>query len=358
MADQDRTAAHALIEQLKRNPWRFDFFQAMRLIECHDSDKPRLGLSRQLSDDPDVRFGQEVSLDFPPTSLASWEKGPGKALEKGAQSESDDPEYEFSGRLNVRFFGLFGPNGPLPLHLTEYALERIGERDPSFSRFADLFHHRMLCLFYRAWAEAQPVVHYDRHGKGLEEDRFSFYLASLLGLGMDSLRNRDEMPDRLKLLFAGHLSCQSRHAEGLRSIIHAFFGVPVRIGEFVGEWMDIALHEQTRIGAADQANRLGFSTVLGERVFGCQHKIRIVLGPLDMGFYKAMLPGQPGLKELSAILLNYMGHELVWELNLILRQPDIPPLCLAGQAQLGWTSWLGAKKAHGDDLILNASPAG
>jgi type VI secretion system protein ImpH len=197
------------------------------------------------------------------------------------------------------------------------------------------------------------VVHYDRHKQGLEEDRFSRYLGSLFGLGMDSLRGRDAMPDLAKLLFAGHLSCQARHADGLKAIIGEFFGVPVRIGEFAGEWMDIAPHEQTRLGANEQAGQLGLSTVLGARVFGCQHKIRIVLGPLDLAFYRAMLPGREGLEELAAIVRNYAGDELAWEVNLVLRQADVPPLRLDGAAQLGWTSWLGKKDGDADELALN-----
>jgi type VI secretion system protein ImpH len=284
----------------------------------------------------------------------------------------------FPDRLNVHFFGLFGPNGPLPLHLTEYALSRAGERDHTLTRFADLFHHRLLCLFYRAWAESQPVVHYDRsrvafrppsHAPdgssvpdppsalkdALHEDRFSRYLGSLFGLGLDSLRERDAMPDRAKLLFAGLLSCQTRHADGLKIIIAEFFGVPAQIQEFVGEWMDIAPHEQTRLGMHEQAGHLGLSTVLGERVFGCQHKIRIVLGPLDLAFYRAMLPGEYGLVELAAILRNYIGDEFAWDVNLVLRQTEIPPLKLDGGAQLGWTSWLGEKNGDAEDVILNSS---
>jgi type VI secretion system protein ImpH len=342
MADQDRTAAHALIDRLKSDPSRFDFFQAMRLVECYYADLPRLGTSEKLADDPPLRLGQAVGMDFPPSALASWREG----------AEKKDGK-QFPDRLDVRFFGLFGPNGPLPLHLTEYALSRAGERDHTLTRFADLFHHRLLCLFYRAWAESQPVVHYDRHAQALQEDRFSRYLGSLFGLGLDSLRERDAMPDRAKLLFAGLLSCQTRHADGLKIIIAEFFGVPAQIQEFVGEWMDIAPHEQTRLGMHEQAGHLGLSTVLGERVFGCQHKIRVVLGPLDLAFYRAMLPGEYGLVELAAILRNYIGDELAWEVNLVLRQTEIPPLKLDGVAQLGWTSWLGEKNGDANDVILN-----
>ena len=330
MADQDRAAADALIESLKREPWRFDFFQALRLLENHYAERPRLGTSQVLHEDPPLRLGQNVSLDFPATALASW----------------NDALAVMPERLQTWFFGLFGPNGPLPLHLSEYALQQA----PDLPRFADVFHHRLLCLFYRAWAEAQPTVQFDRHAQ--DEDRFSHYLAALFGLGMDSLRDRDALPDLAKLSFAGHLSCQTRHADGLQALLAAHFGVPVRIEEFIGEWMDIAAHEQTRLGENRPAGLLGQSAVLGARVFGCQHKIRVVLGPLSLEAYLAMLPRQAGAIELAASVRNYTGDELAWEVNLILRHEEIPPLRLDGSAQLGLTSWLGCKDGDADDLTL------
>ncbi|MFM8330686.1 MAG: type VI secretion system baseplate subunit TssG [Candidatus Methylumidiphilus sp.] len=335
MADQDRTPTHALIAALRQEPWRFDFFQAMRLLECHYADQPRLGTALKAADDP-LRLAQAVELDFPPSALAAWEAG-----------EAGHPD-----RLLVRFLGLFGAHGPLPLHLTEYARERIHHHgDHTFARFADIFHHRMLCLFYRAWADTQPTVQFDRPGA----DRFAVYLGSLFGIGMPAYRDRDAMPDRAKLLFAGHLACQTQHADGLCAIIGEYFGVATAIVEFVGEWMDIAQSEQTRLGVAPHAGALGLSTVLGARVYGCQHKFRVVLGPLDLPRYLSLLPGQPGLAVLAALVRNYTGDELAWDVNLVLRRAEVPALRLDGGAQLGWTSWLGEKPKGGDadDLTLN-----
>ena len=339
MADQDRAATDDLIQLLKSEPWRFDFFQAMRLIECHHSEKPRLGKSIKASDDA-IRLAQAAELDFAPSALSAWETG----------------KEGYPDRLLVRFLGLFGPNGPLPLHLTEYARERLRHHDDkTFLRFADIFHHRILSLFYRAWADGQPTVHHDRIEKEVEEDRFSAYIGSLFGIGAASLRDRDTMPDRAKLHFAGHLACQTRHADGLRAIIADYFGIVTRIHQFVGEWMEIAMREQTRLGMHEQAGRLGLSTVIGERVYGCQHKFCIELGPMDMHHYGGLLPGQFGLDELVAIVRNYIGDELVWNVTLILRKEDIPPLRLDGGAQLGWTTWMGGKKYEkdADDLTLN-----
>jgi type VI secretion system protein ImpH len=335
MADQDRAAAHALIEALRQEPYRFDFFHALRLIESVYADKPRLGTSLKAADDP-VRLAQDADLEFAPSTLASLASGgDGRPV-----------------RLAVHFLGLFGPNGPLPLHLTEHVRARTRHHnDRTFARFADIFHHRMLSLFYRAWASAQPTVSHDRPAS----DRFAAYIGSLCGVGAPSLQHRDAMPDAAKLHYVGLLACQTRHADGLRAMIEDFFQIATEIQEFVGEWMDIAVSDQTRLGISLSTAALGRSTVVGERVWGCQHKFRIVLGPLGFGRYRALLPGGGDLIALIAVVRNYMGDELAWDLNLVLRHDEVPALRLDGAGQLGWTTWLGPRKgtAPANDLRLN-----
>ena len=150
------------LEALAASPYRYDFYQTMRLLECLWGDQPRWGTAPRPADEP-VRLGQAPDLSFAPTAIASFDAG-------GDQARP---------RLTVYFGGLFGPNGPLPQHLTEYARERLRNAgDPTFCRFLDLFHHRFLALFYRAWAQAQPHVSRDRP----EADHFAGFVASFIGV--------------------------------------------------------------------------------------------------------------------------------------------------------------------------------
>jgi type VI secretion system protein ImpH len=339
MVAQDRTAARALGlgRALQSEPYRYDFFQAVRSLECVHPGKPRIGRSLRPVDDP-VRLGQQPSLAFAASALASYEPA----------ANGRPP------RLSGYFFGLLGPNGPLPTHLTEYAYDRArNAHDPTFARFLDVFHHRMLTLFYRAWANARPTVSFDRP----EADWFGVYLASLCGLGMDSLRDRDALPDLAKLHYAGRLACQSRHAEGLRAFVEDFFGLPARIEEFVGAWMDLPEDGRCRLGRAPETGTLGMTAIAGARVWGCQQKFRVVLGPLDFGHYRRLLPGGDSLRRLVALVRNYIGDELNWDLNLILKREEVPALLLGGSERLGWSTWLGRRTAESDagDLMLDPS---
>src|SRR5262249_50400799 len=193
-ATDGRTSARiGLFTALTRAPWSFDFFQALRRIEGVFTGRPRLGKAVRPSDEP-VRISQEPSVAFAPSTLSAFEEHAG----------------ELPPRLEQRAFGLLGPNGPLPLHLTEYARDRVRhDADRTFTRLLDLFHHRMALLFYRAWAESRPTVQHDRPN----EDSFAVYAGSLAGYGSPARRQRDTVSDHAKLYFMGHLVRNARNAE-------------------------------------------------------------------------------------------------------------------------------------------------
>jgi len=338
MASKNRAAAHAveLMQKLRKEPYRFDFYQAIRRIECLHPDSPRFGRSRRAGEDP-LRLSQEPSVAFAPSPLASFQTG-----------KADQP-----ARLAVNFFGLFGPNGPLPLHLTEHARNRLrNSDDPTFIRFVDMFHHRMLSLFFRAWADAQPTVSFDRPGS----DRFATYMGSLFGIGMPSLRDRDAVPDRAKFYYAGRLACQARPAEGLRALLQDFFNIPVSIEEFVGQWVRVPRADRCRLGESLRTGVLGKTTLVGTHVFDCQQKFRILFGPMRLAEYRSLLPGNDSVDRLIALVRNYIGHELVWDARLILKKEEVPPLELGVNSRLGWTSWLinRSPDRNADNMILDA----
>ena len=338
MAGSQRAAADsvALLQALTEAPYRYDFFQALRRLEAACPDKPRLGKGKRPADEP-IRLGQTPSLQFAPSTLADFQIG----------------EHGQPSRLAVYFFGLFGPNGPLPLHLTEFAHDRVyNHDDPTFSRFADLFHHRLLILFYRAWADTRPAVNHDRP----EQDQFAEFLGATFGLGDPSLRNRDALPDLARLHYAGLLGGPTRHAEGLCAMLAEYFGVPVAIEQLVGHWLTLSEDSMTRLGDSPETGALGLTTVIGSRVWDCQHKFRIVAGPLDYSDYRRLLPGGDSLERLVAMVRSYIDDGLNWDLQLILKKEDIPPLKLGESGQLGWTTWSAAGPPLRDagDLQLNA----
>ena len=340
MASDDRPTPPPLTDQplfaeLTRAPWRYGFLHTLRQLDALHPEHPPLGMTARASDDP-IRLGQEPSLIFAPAELA--------ALLPPAAGQP--------ARLLVYFLGLFGPNGPLPLHLTNHARERLRQAgDPTFARFADVFHHRMLSLFYRAWAQAQPAVSFDRP----TQDRFGTYLGALAGTGMPAYQGRDAMPDLAKRHFTGHLSCQNRHAEGLRSMLTEFLRLPVRIEEFIGHWLVLPEDCRLCLGTSPATGHLGQTTTLGGRVWDHQSKFRVIIGPVRLVDFRRLLPGGDSLNRVRDLVRNYLGDQLDWDLNPVLTAPDVPGLRLGRGGQLGWTTWLLSRPASrdADDLKLN-----
>lgn len=320
--------------RLVRSPQSYHLFHAMRIIEAHHPEMPPLGTSRRPRNDP-VRLAQEASLAFPPTTIASFE-----------QPKAGGPM-----RLVNRAFGLFGPNGPLPLHLTEYARERQrNHRDGAMVAFVDMLTHRLMSLFYRAWRVSQPTVSFDRPGT----DPFARKVSALAGLASPGLQARDAMPDTAKRQFAGHLGAGPKSAEALVSMLSAFFGAPVRLQQFVGTWLDLEPDDRWQLGAAAG---LGRSTSIGDRVWTRSAKFRLRVGPLSLAEYQRLLPGEGALERLDAVVRNHVGDALDWDVNLVLRADDVPRAALGTTAALGLTTWIGVRRDQmnrdADDLYLS-----
>jgi len=325
----------ALLAEVAKDPERYDFFSLLRAIECACPGSLRLGQATRPVDEP-IRMGQEPSLAFAPSTLAYLQPG----------REGRPP------RLGVYFLGMLGPNGPLPIHLTEYARDRQrNAADETLVRFLDLFHHRALALFYRGWANAQPTVHRDRPAS----DRFVTYLGALFGIGSPALRNRDAFPDHAKLYYAGRLTGQVRNAEGLRAMVADYFQLPTDLEQFIGEWTPLLPSERWRITRTAFAGALGQSTILGARAWQRQTKFRIVFGPLKEDQFQSLLPGSRRLQVLKALVRNYVGDSLNWDVRLFLDKRVSQPFRLDQITRLGWTSWLGhCPEGEGrEDLIIN-----
>lgn len=366
MAGDRGSSADALMQRLRDDPYQFDFYSAVRRLQCARPDLPEVGRSRRVSEDA-VRFGQEPSTSFATSTLGGLKHTPGAA----------------APRLFVNFMGLLGPNGALPIHLADYARQRErNHKDPTFARFLDVFNHRMVSLFFRAWALNQPPVLYERTPEG-EHDPFSIQIASMFGLGQGSLRDRDAVPDESKLYFSGRLACQSPHPEGLLAIMREYYKVPAMMEEFSGRWAMLPDQYQCRLGKSRESSSLGGSgegggggmCAMGSRFWDCQGQFRIVIGPMSLSDYKRFLPMDKvkgssstpddgrSMRRLQAWVLNYLGFEYSYQVQLVLAKGEAPACKMtrdpATGVRLGWTTWLGRAAAEREckDLVMTPASA-
>jgi len=334
-------ALAALFDSLQADPRAHDFFAVLRRVESLRPQSPRFGRALRPSQEA-LRLGQEPELDFAPAALASFDRG-------GA-----------APRLGVRFFGLLGPQGPMPLHLTEHVRERLRYRaDPTAARFLDIFHHRLLALFYRAWAQGQPAVQHDRP----DDDRFAAWLGATFGLD-EPARHRSTLPANARLFQAGLLGMRSKHPEGLTKLLSSYFDVPVRIEQHVAHWLALDAADRTRLAfarsRAEQTQgvrpQLGVNATGGHKVRDRQFKFRIVLGPLTLGRYEGFLPGGQAWMQLRDWVRQYTGLDLQWDVQLVLAREHVPEPRLGRQVRLGLTAWAGRHGRTRDRSDLRLRP--
>jgi type VI secretion system protein ImpH len=336
------------MDEMVARPFAFDFFRAVRLLECRRPDRPRVGFSISPSEDI-VRFWQKPSLRFAPANLDSV------SFNLPSLQRSDTPGALPVPRMAVNFLGLFGPHAPLPPHITEYVLEReLHFKDPTITAFFNVFHHRLISLFYRAWAANQKALDLDRP----KDQRYATYIGALFGIGMDTLRERDAVPDMAKLFFSGRLACQTRNAEGLEAILREYFHIPAEVQPFTGRWLHLPADSIFRLGESPDSGSLGANTILGSRFWDCQLSFRMKFGPMGLADYERMLPRGDSFERVKYWVLNYCGQHFFWDVQLVLRADEVPETRLGHSGRLGWTTWLKTKPfaKDADDLILNPGP--
>jgi type VI secretion system protein ImpH len=334
MASENGDSTYHLKDDLLRRSHELDFYQIVRKLECQSHEGPRVGCSIHPQEDV-VRFCQNVSLAFAPSSVSSY------------TISKEKPQ----GQLWVNFMGLLGSHGPMPLYLTDYIRGRKRNfGDSTLDSFFNLFNHRMISLFYKAWASCQKAVSFDRP----QSDQFGQYIACLAGINLGMFSHNEVVGNNAKLYYSGRFLGSVRNKEGLESILQDYFQVRVRLKEYVGEWVDIPRSDLFYMVKDSESGYLGRTTVIGSRVWECQHKFRLIFGPLSLSQYQRFLPGQKNISHLTSWVNNYVGSEFKWDVQLILCAREIPQSVLGRYGQLGYTTWLGRQRhsVDADQLVL------
>lgn len=313
-----------------------DVFELLRRLE---SDGARFGRS---GPDP-ARLGQEARQSFAASDVAGF-----------VPASGDTP-----ARVSVNVLGLIGPEGPMPLHMTRWIIQRLSNRwfsgegqgasaDTAFLDFANLLQHRMIALYWRAWADARPEIHV-AHGDG---ERITAMLRALAGIGLPGEMTGDARLDGAKLLHATSLAQQVQGPQRLTQFLETVLGVPVRIEEWKGHWIDIPAPLQTRLGA-DHCG-LGTGAVAGARTFDRQSRAELRLGPLNLAAFETLIDDDAARARLRDAILFAMGREIVFDVRLVLRADAVPRARL-GACRLGRTAWLDPVPGRdADDLCLTA----
>ena len=368
MATQGRNATTpvkgTLAYRVYHNGTAFDFFQAVRMLERMDAERRSVGRDGPPQQEA-VRFKVHVGLEFPASSIQKIEP----------------PRDDIPPAMTVTFFGLTGPLGVLPRHYTELLMRQQrdvhGEERYVLRDWFDLFNHRLISLFFRAWEKYRFFIAYERgeHAR-TEPDTFTAALYSFVGLGFPELRNRlrisyrDEavdmgreqvlakIDDLAVLYYAGLFAHRPRNAIGLEALLTDYFRMPVKVREFEGQWLALDRQNQSSIGVTGYNLTLGRDAVAGDRVYDVRSKFRVILGPLSYEQFVEFLPDRnlnsknKGFFLLVHLVRLYVDATLSFDVQLILRKQDVPNCQLEEDTipgpRLGWNSWLATEQCETD----------
>jgi type VI secretion system protein ImpH len=322
---------------LRREPTSFGFFQAVQLIEA--IRREHAGVGRHVDPvEEAVRFGVNPSIAFPPSEIHS--------LAFPAEG---------AARMSVNFMGLTGPQSVLPWHYSLLVAERVRARDTALASFLDLFHHRILSLFYRAWARHRLAMAYVQ-----EEDTLRVHLLDLVGLGSQGGRDRgDEMAERLAF-HVGLVAPNSRSAVALEQLITDIFGVRAEVEQFVGGWYPLSAEDQCAVGEELGAStQLGLGAVVGDEVWDEQMRVRIRLGPLTRAEFGQFLPTGSAYALLGRVVRFFAQDQFEFEMRLVLAKDEVDGCVLGAEDQpLGWATWIRTTElAHdAEETLLSLHP--
>jgi len=343
MASESRMEDSALAQvelerEILEDPTSFGFFQAVRVLERLFPDRGRVGEFADPAEEV-ARFSVNTSIAFPASEIQTLDIEPDGKL-----------------KLTVNFLGLTGPLGILPLYYSLLVAERSRARDRAMRDFLDIFNHRFVSLFYRAWERNRFAITYERG----QADRVTEHLSDLLGLGTAGVQDLYSVPDETLVFFSGLLGMQGRPAAALERLLEDYFGVPVEVEQFVGGWYPIAADTQCALGdEATASSQLGVGAVVGDEIWDQQARVRLRLGPLTRRQYDDFLPEGAAHEALCTVTRLFSEGRFDFEAQLVLLGDEVPGCVLGAEGEaatpLGWTTWIrsGPFSRDADETVLN-----
>jgi type VI secretion system protein ImpH len=344
MASPSWGTDRSIAELLFTAGFEFDFFQAVFLLARLRCSMKPVGTAAAPRTEI-VRFRAWNSLEFPASAVHHIEEDGG------------GPPY-----MTVAFLGLTGPQGTLPTHFTELTLEREREGDRALSDFLDIFNHRLISLFYRAWEKHHFTIGYERAHRSKTSDPFTWYLFNFIGMGTKGLAGRLPFSDQVLLRYAGHFAQRPHSASALAGILRDYFAARVEVEQFQPRRHALEEPDLCRPGRETVSSQLGLGAVAGDSVWNTNTAFRVRIGPLTLARFREFLPDGAAFREAVALIRLFADRSLEFDIQPILAAEEVPFCQLTRDVQagprLGWLGWLKVRPFERDagDAIFRDKP--
>jgi type VI secretion system protein ImpH len=347
-----------LVTRLARNGSDQSFFQAVRLVLNHA--RTAIGRDQSPTKDP-LKFRAHASIAYPAGEMGAVIPRPSVVETSSTTLVSRKPIFE------ATFFGLYGPESALPQHYTQLIIDRIRNKDHALREFLDLFNHRLISLFYRAWEKHHFPIAFETASRADQPDLITDALLSLVGFGNQAVQNRLRVSENTWLHYAGIKSLRGARVDALEKMLASHFRIPAKVIPFQGEWLRIPKDQQSSLGTPNLgqvlSNQLGVDAVAGSQVWAIEHRFRIQLGPLSLKTFQSFTPTSKNLLPLAQFVRTYVGPAFDFDIQVVLVRNQVPGTSLSsvGGSRLGWDSWLGEYRLPQDAsdavFVCEGSPA-
>lgn len=301
--------------------YRFEFHQAIKVLELSYPNRSKLGETTQISQEV-VNIKSRTALSYPSSDIYK--------LEQTRYQDTPLPT------LTVNFMGLAGSSGPLPLPYSEKIIKRIQNRDLATQSFLDIFNHRIISILHLIRKKTNFTL--ETHHP--QKSSLAKALFSLAGIRLESHRKRFSFPDHHLLRYTRFFWQKKRSSETLSALLQTYFKVPVKIEPFQGRWFPIPDEEKTHIGDTGKNQILGHSAALGVKIWDQIHTIMIHIGPLKKDIFVNFLESGNLYQPLLELTRFYLPLNHGFLICLELESGNALPTIL-GKSLLERSSWLG-----------------
>lgn len=316
---------------------RTRFIAAVRLLEQLTSGAPRIGGEGPFSAEA-ISFRHSPSFASQPNELERIQEVQSPRTVEQAL-EAKHRRFE----VTTCFLGLSGADSPLPLYLAS-ALVFDDEWSHRQAHFLDIFHNRILALFYRAVAKYD----YPRECLSTANDVSSARVLAMAGLDVSgqskpAVSQRELL--RLAALFTLGGATARSIENGLRELMAPDLGgIPLALSQFTGGWVNYDAAQTNRLGQAN--NEAGASFMLGTRIRHPGNRARITVGPMSPEVARNFSPGGDAYQRVRDLVGALCGEPLVFDLELLIQEGEYPPFIL-GRRILGKDICLTGKRSSG-----------
>lgn len=288
------------LEEITKSAPRFEFYQLLRVLNLHFSDKAYF-------------LQPNHQLGFPATDIASCSLASGREL-----------------HIKLNFMGLFGNDSPLPHYFISWLLGDNADAERA-RKFLLPFNHRIYQLLYAAWAKCKVPIQIEQG-----EENYLQYLRAISG-------NSVKLTSKQEFAYCGLLSMRVRNSSNLINILTNYLKTAVRIETLLPEWLPLF-----DINGLGDGLYLGQNSSVGSRVLDVNNKIRIIIGICDYDLIQPFLLDGSHARHLSNLMQLYLPPVLKCEVIIHIKaERKYLSLGVNGDVgvQLGIYCWLGVPVA-------------